>query len=273
MKSKLSTVFDAIVIPIILVLLIFVFAVYLNVGGQFHVLGEDNIIAVILVSGFAQMIILGIPLVLGLLWNKWAGGAAGFVMGGIYYVANAGQYNGLFAAYTQTSVNTPITSDMISGIMNGTITSITGVGYPVPPVYNFFGDVSMLFYLVNAVIIGYMAGSLSNGSTNFKRMLGAGLTAAVITSVIQAYMNYNVSLAPAQQMARDSWATDPLMAIVVNFVPSIALGVIVPILAKVMTWYGLQPQRHLILENRGDKNWQKTKFKISDNLRRHNYTD
>ena len=41
------------------------------------------------------MIILGIPLVLGLLWNKWAGGAAGFVMGGIYYVANAGQYNGL----------------------------------------------------------------------------------------------------------------------------------------------------------------------------------
>jgi hypothetical protein len=28
------------------------------------------------------------------------------------------------------------------------------------------------------------------------------------------------------------------------FVPSIALGVIVPIIAKVMTWYGLQPGRH-----------------------------
>ena len=57
--------------------------------------------------------------------------------------------------------------------------------------YNFFGDISMLFYLVNAVIIGYMAGALNNGSTNFKRMLGAGLTAAIITAVIQAYMNYN----------------------------------------------------------------------------------
>ena len=31
---------------------------------------------------------------------------------------------------------------------------------------------------------------------------------------------------------------------VLAFVPSIALGVIVPIIAKVMTWYGLQPMRH-----------------------------
>ena len=167
-KIKISDIFGGIIIPIILVLLIFVFAVYLNVGGTYHVLGADNVIAVILVSGFAQMIILGIPLVLGLLWNKWAGGAAGFVMGGLYYVASAGQYTSLYATYSQGLVN-----------------------------YNFFGDVSMLFYLVNAVIIGYMAGALNNGSTNFKRMLGAGLTAAMITAVIQAYMNYTVSLEPA----------------------------------------------------------------------------
>jgi len=37
---------------------------------------------------------------------------------------------------------------------------------------------------------------------------------------------------------------DPLMAVITGFVPLIALGVIVPILAKVMTWYGLQPQKH-----------------------------
>jgi len=145
-KSMKAILFDGIVIPLILVLLIFVFAVYINVGGQHHVLGADNIIAVILVSGFAQMIVLGVPLVLGVLWNKWAGGAAGFIMGGLYYVANAGQYNGLFSSM---------------GITN----------------YNFFGDVSMLFYLVNAVIIGYMAGALNFGSTNFFRMLVSGLTA------------------------------------------------------------------------------------------------
>ena len=211
-KFKLSNIFDGIIIPLILVLLIYVLAVYVNVGGQYHVLGQD-VLGVILTNGFAQMIIMGVPLVLGLLWNKWAGGAAGFVMGGMYYVASAGQYNGLYSSM---------------GITN----------------YNFFGDISMLFYLVNAVIIGYMAGSLNNGSSNFKRMLGAGLTASIITAVIQSYLNYTVSLEPGRNMAQQSWATDPLMAVVINFVPSIALGVIVPILAKVMTWYGLQPQKH-----------------------------
>ncbi len=45
-------------------------------------------------------------------------------------------------------------------------------------------------------------------------------------------------------MAQGSWVADPVNAFIIAFVPGIALGVIVPILAKVMTWYGLQPQRH-----------------------------
>jgi len=195
--------------------LIYVLAVYVNPSGQNHVLGvagTTGTIAVILSQGFAQMIILGVPLVLGLLWNKWAGGAAGFIMGGLYYVAQAGLYTGYFAGSN--------------------------------PPYNYFGDVSLLFWLVNGVIIGYMAGALTNGSTNFKRMLGAGLTAAISTALIQAYMNYTVSLDPSRGMAQGLWATDLGQAILINFVPSIALGVIVPILAKVMTWYGLQPTRH-----------------------------
>jgi hypothetical protein len=212
-KSMKSIILDAIVIPLVLVLLIYVFAVYINVGGQNHILGADNIIAVILVSGFAQMIILGVPLVLGLLWNKWAGGAAGFIMGGLYYVASAGQYNGIYASFGMSQ-------------------------------YNFFGDVSMLFYLVNAVIIGYMAGALNNGSTNFKRMIGAGLTASILVAIIQAYLNVTVALEPGRNMAIASWNTDPFLAIITNFLPGILLGIIVPILAKVMTWYGLQPQKH-----------------------------
>jgi hypothetical protein len=212
-KSMKALLFDGIAIPLILVLLIYVFAVYLNIGGQYHILGADSIIAVILVSGFAQMIILGVPLVLGLLWNKWAGGAAGFIMGGLYYVASAGQYNGIYASYGMTN-------------------------------YNFFGDVSMLFYMVNAIVIGYMAGALSNGSTNFKRMIGAGLTASILVAIIQAYLNITVALEPGRNMAIASWNTDPGLAIVTNFLPGILLGIIVPILAKVMTWYGLQPQKH-----------------------------
>jgi hypothetical protein len=199
----------------ILVLLIYVLAVYVNPSGPNHVLGVSGLagtVAVILTQGFAQMIVLGIPLVLGLLWNKWAGGAAGFIMGGMYYVATAGLYTGYYAGAS--------------------------------PAYNFYGDVSILFYLVNAVIIGYIAGSLTNGSTNFKRMLGAGLTASIIVAVIQAIMNYTISLEPSRLMAQGSWVADPVNAFIIAFVPGIALGVIVPILAKVMTWYGLQPQRH-----------------------------
>jgi hypothetical protein len=212
-KLNPSIIFGGIIIPMILVILIYVLAVYVNVGGQHHVLGATNTIAVILVNGFAEMIILGIPLVLGLLWNKWAGGAAGFVMGGLYYVAQAGQYNGIYASAGVTT-------------------------------YNFFGDVSMLYWIVYGVILGYMAGALNNGSTTFKRMIGSGLTASVIVSVLKAYLNYTISLEPARQMAQDSWKVDPVLAVVTNFVPLIALGVIVPILGKVMTWYGIQPQRH-----------------------------
>ena len=215
-KFKLADILYGIIVPIILVLLIFFLAIYVNVSGTHAILGTGAI-AVILTQGFAQMIVLGIPLVLGLLWNKWAGGAAGFIMGGMYYVASAGLYTGYYASST--------------------------------PAYNFFGDLSMLGYLVNAVIIGYIAGSLNNKSTNFKRMLGAGMTAAVITATIQAYLNYTVSLAPAQSMNHGLWADTSLgiagaYGFVLAFVPSIALGVIVPIIGKVMTWYGLQPMKH-----------------------------
>jgi hypothetical protein len=219
-KFKLSDIFYAVIIPLILVLLIYVLAVYVNPGGTHYVLGLTGIggtIAVIFTQGFAQMIVLGVPLVLGLVWNKWAGGAAGFITGGMYYVASAGLYTGYYE---------------------------TSSGH-----YNFFGDLSMLGYLVCAIIIGYMAGALNNGSSSFKRMLGAGLTAALITATLQAYFNYSLSLSPAMKMNHDNWAITTfgiagLYGFTLAFVPSIALGIIVPIIAKVMTWYGLQPMRH-----------------------------
>ena len=99
-------------------------------------------------------------------------------------------------------------------------------------------------WVVYGVIIGYMAGSLNNGSTKLFRMLGAGLTSSIIVAVLEAYFNYTISLKPSRDMAVGSWATDPVNAFIIAFVPGIALGVIVPIIAKVMTWYGLQPQRH-----------------------------
>ena len=218
-KFKLADILTGILIPLGVAALIFVLGIFVTVTGSYHVLGSGNTIAVILTTGFAQMIILGIPLVLGLLWNKWAGGAAGFLMGGIYYVASAGYYNGIYGSI-------------------GTFK------------YNFFGDFSMISYIVMAILIGYIAGSLNNKSTSFMRMLGAGMTAAIITALIQAYLNVTVALSPARAMGIALWKNTSILGVagiygfILAFIPSIALGVIVPIVAKVMTWYGLQPMRH-----------------------------
>ena len=222
-KFKLADIFYAILIPLILVFLIFLLAIYINPGGSYHWIGGNDVIAIIFTQGFAQMIILGVPLVLGLLWNKWAGGAAGFITGGMYYLAEAGYSNGSFSA-----------------ILGGLKQFNT---------YNFYGDMSLLSWLVLGVVIGYMGGALNNGSTNFKRMLGAGLTSAVIVATIQAYFNYTYSLSPAKTMNHGMWASTQylvpgLYAFVLQFIPNIALGVVIPIIAKVMTWYGLQPVRH-----------------------------
>jgi hypothetical protein len=219
-KFKVIDILYGVIIPLVLILLVYVLAVFVNPNGDKHVLGETGIggtLAIVFTQGFGQMIVLGVPLVLGLLWNKWAGGAAGFIMGGIYYVASAGLYNGYYGT----------TTNGMGGLK-----------------YNFFGDISVLMWILYGVSIGYMAGSLANGSTNFKRMLGAGLTASLLIAFIQAYFNYTISLSPSRSMAQGLWATNLPQALLINFVPYIVLGVVVPILAKVMTWYGLQPMRH-----------------------------
>jgi riboflavin transporter FmnP len=47
----------------------------------------------ILVYGLEeQILIVAIPLFLGLLWNQWAGGASGFILGSIYALDYSHQY-------------------------------------------------------------------------------------------------------------------------------------------------------------------------------------
>lgn len=160
-------------------------------------------LTVIFTHGFSLMIALGVPLILGLLWNKWAGGAAGFVTGTLYYLAFAG-YNIQY--------------------------SIINFGSS----QNLYADPSFIGnYIVCGVLIGYITGALNNKSTSFKRMLGAGLTASLTVGVFTFILNYTVSFA--------AWMTqgDPGFALFTAMLPMIILGIIGPILAKVMVWYGL----------------------------------
>jgi hypothetical protein len=167
-------------------------------------------ITVIFTQGFALMVVFAIPILLGLTWNKWAGGAAGFIMGTFYYV--------IFAGY-----------NIIDSLIK----------YPTYAPVNLYADPSFIGnYIVGGVIAGYMAGALNNGSYNFKRMLGAGLTAALSVGIMTFILNYTVSKA--------SWMTvnAPGDALFKTMLPMIILGFLAPVIAKVMTWYGLQPTRH-----------------------------
>jgi uncharacterized membrane protein YvlD (DUF360 family) len=216
-KFKLADILYGFVVPLIIGIVIILFPAVIRpaLDGWFPPATMENpngspyaFLTVIFTHGFALMIVLGVPLILGLLWNKWAGGASGFITGTLYYVAYAG-YN------IQYSI----------------------INYGSSP--NLYADPSFIGdYIVCGVLIGYITGALNNKSMSFKRMLGAGLTAALTVGVFTFIINYTVSFS--------AWMTqgDPGFALFTTMLPMIILGIIGPILAKVMTWYGLMPGGH-----------------------------
>ena len=223
-KFKLADILYGLVIPVVIGLIIVAFPAILRpaLDGVFPagdpMSGEGAspyaFVTVILTHGFAQMVVFAIPLILGLVWNKWAGGAAGFIMGTLYYLASAG-YN---IAWTAQNFGVEM------------------LGYPG---MNLYADPSFIGnYIVGGILVGYIAGSLNGGSANFKRMLGAGMTAAITVGVLHFVFNITVAFAASMSQA------DPGYALFLVLLPMVLLGVIAPIISKVMTWYGLQPLRH-----------------------------
>jgi uncharacterized membrane protein YeaQ/YmgE (transglycosylase-associated protein family) len=204
---KLKDIGFGLVVPILVGLLIIAFPTILR-PGAIGIFTDQSPIPHIISFGFGQMLIFGIPVVLGLVWNKWAGGAAGFLTGSLWYLAMAGYSTLTYLEYGMT--------------------------------VNFFKDASLIMYIVVGVLIGYIAGALNNGSTSFKRMLGASLTAAITTGLMQFFVNYQFAIPENRAMTLGN----PLYAFFLVMLPTVILGIIVPVVAKVMTWYGLQPLRH-----------------------------
>ena len=214
---KLKDILYGLVIPILVAILILLFPTVIREALDSAFPPPDMMtgdpgspyafLTVIFTHGFAQMIMFGVPLILGLLWNKWAGGAAGFIMGTLYYVAMAG-YN----------------------IMDSLI--VFGTEYTP----NLYSDPSFIGnYIVGGILIGYIAGALNNKSYNFKRMLGAGLTAGITVGMLQFVLNMTVAYAAYMSQA------DPFYAFYLVMLPMAILGILAPIIAKVFTWYGLMP--------------------------------
>ena len=215
---KLKDILYGLVLPVVVAIIILIFPTVIrsaldsafppptmtSAGSPYAFL------TVILTHGFSLMVILGIPLIVGLIWNKWAGGAAGFLTGTLYFIAFAG-YN-MFYSYENFGA------------------------FPTQSLYrdpSFIGN-----YILGGILIGYVAGALNNKSFGFKRMLGAGLTACITVGVMQYILNMTVSFAAWMAQA------DPFSAFYQTLLPVVILGIVGPIIAKVFTWYGIMPGGH-----------------------------
>ena len=143
-----SDIIYGIIVPLIVVLAIvglsLVSSSLMRSGGMS---GSSGFIIGIISTIEELVITVAVPLLLGLVWNRWAGGVSGFLMGSvwsIWYAVKYGLYTGSFRG---------------GGAIN-------------------LGP-TLLGWVLSAMLIGYMAGALNKRSENFRRMLivGMGTTA------------------------------------------------------------------------------------------------
>lgn len=205
-KFKLSDILYGLVVPLIVGIIIIAFPLVISSAVK-------GIIPFPLGLAGAEIILtFAIPLFMGLIWNKWAGGATGFLLGTVYYLASAG-YN---------------------YVLNQVLYSVGDYAADKALLqYNLWSDLTQIGFIITAMLVGYIAGALNNKSISFKRMLGASLTAAVTVGV------FAFCIKTTSPMVTDY----PYVAFI-TLLPMIIFAVIVPIVAKVFTWYGIMPGRH-----------------------------
>ena len=188
-----SDVIYGIVAPVFVVLLIVLVSKLDSFFG-----GGFNAITGITMQIQELLVIVAVPLMLGLVWNKWAGGASGFIMGSVY------------ALYWADSYRSPF-----SGGAYGSNTVLLG-------------------YLLSSILIGYMAGALNKRSDNFLRMIITGIIATTIGGILLFGI---FQLSPVNVVT----GVDGFLLTVLT---RTACGAIMPVIAKVFMWYGVNAIQH-----------------------------
>jgi hypothetical protein len=136
-ELKLKDILFGIIIPTIVCLVIIWFPL-----NERTLAGINPSFQGIFVFGVQEVImIVAVPMLLGLLWNKWVGGASGFLLGSIYAL-----WYGLYGSMSPSWIH----------------------------------NMGLLGYLLSAMLIGYMAGALNQKSTKLSRLLFSGLTSALV---------------------------------------------------------------------------------------------
>ena len=141
------------------------------------------------------IVIVGVPMLIGLIWNKWAGGASGFLLGSLYALYYSDQ---LYASQGRA-------------------------------------DISLLGNLVSAMLIGYIAGALSKRSTNYRRMVAAGVISGIMGSLLVVFVGqFSPILGEAS-----------VPGILLAFLPRVLAGVIVPFIARAFLRHGASQNKRM----------------------------
>ena len=224
-KFTLSSLFWGFILPLLVGILIVAFPAIIGpalnsvfpAGDPLTGAGASPyaFLTVIFTHGLATMVVLGVPLFVGLNWSKWAGGAAGFLLGSIYYVAWSG-YNIMYSL--NTFVNTSLSGADLAGLKTFLASSVPNL-YRDP---SFIGN-----YIVGAILMGYMAGALNAKSFSLKRKLAASMTAAITVGLFQFTLNYTVSFGKWMTQSNVGFALFTVM------LPMILLGIIIPIISRI----------------------------------------
>jgi hypothetical protein len=140
-----SDIIYGIGVPIIVVLVI----VGLSRLGSVLGFGSFGIVTGIIMDLEELTVIVGVPLLLGLIWNRWAGGASGFLTGSLYALYWADQFGRLSTSGFHAS----------AGMV-------------------------LLGYVISPMLIGYVAGALNKRSEDFNRMIISGVIATTIGGLL-----------------------------------------------------------------------------------------
>jgi hypothetical protein len=109
-----NDVIFGIILPIVAVFVIVLISKLPSLFG-----GGFGIVTGLTMEILELVIIVGVPLALGLLWNQWAGGSSGFLMGTFYSLYWASSFHGI--AGSGTVLLAYILSPMLIGYMAGAL--------------------------------------------------------------------------------------------------------------------------------------------------------
>ncbi len=113
-KWTKNDIIFGIILPVVAIFVIVLISKLPSLVG-----GGPGIVLGLTMEILELVVIVGVPLALGLLWNQWAGGASGFLMGAFYALYWANSFHGIPGSGTVLLAY--VVSPMLIGYMAGAL--------------------------------------------------------------------------------------------------------------------------------------------------------